>query len=50
MNKEVRTQKIQDIINRDSENPFGKQEIPWEDDLVTMNVYKIPLELLVFIE
>ena len=48
MNKEVRTQKIQDIINRDSENPFGKQEIPWEDDLVTMNVYKIPLELLVF--
>jgi len=48
MNKEVRIQKIQDIINRDSKDPFGKQEIPWEDDLVSMNVYKIPLDLLVY--
>ena len=41
MNKETRTQKIQEIIDRDQANPFGKQEIPWEDDLITMNVYKI---------
>ncbi len=48
MNKETRTQKIQEIIDRDQANPFGKQEIPWEDDLITMNVYKIPLNLLVY--
>jgi len=48
MNKEVRIKKIQEIIDRDSSNPFGKQEIPWEDDLTTMNVYKIPLNLLVY--
>lgn len=48
MNKEIRIQKIQEIIDRDSQNPFGKQEIPWEDDLESMNVYKIPLNLLVY--
>lgn len=48
MNKETRIQKIEEIINRDKDNPFNKVEIPWEDDLVTMNVYKIPLELLVY--
>ena len=48
MNKEVRIQKIQEIIDRNQSDPFGKQEIPWEDDLVTMNVYKIPLDLLVY--
>ena len=48
MNKETRIQKIEEIINRDKENPFNKIEIPWEDDLVTMNVYKIPLDLLVY--
>lgn len=48
MNKEIRIQKIDEIINRDKENPFNKIEIPWEDDLVTMNVYKIPLDLLVY--
>jgi len=48
MNKEIRLKKIQEIINRDIANPFGKQEIPWEDDLVSMNVYKIPLNLLVY--
>lgn len=48
MNKETRIQKIDEIINRDKENPFNKIEIPWEDDLVTMNVYKIPLDLLVY--
>lgn len=48
MNKEVRIKKIQEIIDRNQSDPFGKQEIPWEDDLVTMNVYKIPLNLLVY--
>jgi hypothetical protein len=48
MNKETRIQKIDEIIRRDKENPFNKVEIPWEDDLVTMNVYKIPLDLLVY--
>ena len=48
MNKEVRIQKIKEIIDRNQSDPFGKQEIPWEDDLVTMNVYKIPLDLLVY--
>lgn len=48
MNKEVRIQKIQEIIQRNQADPFGKQEIPWEDDLVSMNVYKIPLNLLVY--
>lgn len=48
MNKETRIQKIDEIINRDKNNPFNKIEIPWEDDLVTMNVYKIPLDLLVY--
>lgn len=48
MNKETRIQKIQEIVDRERDNPFGKQEIPWQDDLVTMNVYKIPLNLLVY--
>tara|TARA_B110000046_G_C13020111_1_gene410679 strand:+ start:132 stop:1595 length:1464 start_codon:yes stop_codon:yes gene_type:complete len=48
MNKETRIRKIEEIIIRDKENPFNKIEIPWEDDLVTMNVYKIPLNLLVY--
>lgn len=48
MNKETRIQKIQEIVDREKDNPFGKQEIPWQDDLVTMNVYKIPLNLLVY--
>ena len=48
MNKETRIKKIQEIIDREKDNPFGKQEIPWQDDLETMNVYKIPLELLVY--
>ena len=48
MKKEIRTQEIQDIIKRNEKNPFGKQELPWEDDLKTMKVYKIPLHLLVY--
>lgn len=48
MNKETRIQKIQEIIKRDESNPFGKIEIPWEDSLVVKNVYKIPLEYLIY--
>ena len=48
MNKETRIQKIQEIIDRDKNDPFGKVEIPWEDVLVTKNVYKIPLAYLVY--
>ncbi len=48
MNKETRIKKIQEIIDREKDNPFGKQEIPWQDDLESMNVYKIPLDLLVY--
>jgi len=48
MNKETRIKNIQAIISRDEKDPFGKQEIPWEDGLATMKVYKIPLNLLVY--
>jgi hypothetical protein len=48
MNKETRIQKIQEIIDREKDHPFGIQEIPWEDGLKPMNVYKIPLVLLVY--
>ena len=48
MNKETRIKRIQEIIDRDKEHPFGRQEIPWQDDLVSMDVFKIPLELLVY--
>jgi hypothetical protein len=48
MNKQTRIEKIQEIIERDKENPFGKQEIPWEDGLKTMNVYKIPTAYLIY--
>lgn len=48
MNKETRIQKIQEIIARDRANPFGKIEIPWEDNLKVMDVFKIPLEYLVY--
>jgi hypothetical protein len=48
MNRETRIKKIQEIIDRDKTSPFAIQEIPWEDDLKPMNVYKIPLEYLVY--
>jgi len=48
MDKNTRIGRIQEIVNQNRENPFGKQEIPWEDDLVTMEVCKIPLDLLVY--
>jgi len=48
MNKETRIKKIQEIVERDKKDPFGKIEIPWQDELETMEVYKIPLDLLVY--
>jgi hypothetical protein len=48
MNKETRIKKISEIIERDKANPYGKQDIPWEDVLKPMDVYKIPLEYLVY--
>lgn len=48
MNKETRIIKIQEIIERDKHNPFGKMEIPWEDGLIPKNVYKIPLIYLIY--
>ena len=48
MNKETRIQKIQSIINRDKANPFCKMEILWEDSLKIKDVFKIPLEYLVY--
>jgi len=48
MNKETRIQKIADIVERNKKNPYGKQDIPWEDNLTPMNVYKIPLSYLVY--
>lgn len=48
MDKAVRIQKIQEIVDRDKNNPFGKMEIPWMGKLESMEVYQIPLELLVY--
>ncbi len=48
MNKETRIQKIAQIIKRDKENPYGRQDIPWEDKLEPMPVYKIPLDCLIY--
>jgi len=46
MNKENRVKKIQEIIDRD--DPFGKQEIPWEDGLPIMPSYRVPLDYLIY--
>ena len=48
MNKQTRINKIQEIIERNKVDPFGRLEIQWEDELVRMNVYKIPLDYLVY--
>lgn len=47
MNRETRIEKIQEIINLDS-NGFAKEEIVWQDTLQAMPVYKIKLEYLVY--
>jgi|SRR5579863_426667 len=48
MNKETRIKKISEIIERDKADPYGKQDIPWEDVLKPMDVYKIPLDYLIY--
>lgn len=49
MNKETRIKKIQEVIDRNKGNrDLLKQEIMWEDQLVSNTVYKIPLEYLVY--
>ena len=48
MNKETRIKKISEIIERDKANPYGKQDIPWEDVLKPMDVFKIPLDYLIY--
>ena len=48
MDKQTRIQKIEEIVNREKDNPFGMQEIPWQDALQSMPVYKIPLSYLVY--
>ena len=48
MNKETRIKKISEIIDRDKADPYGKQDIPWEDALKPMDVYKIPLDYLIY--
>ncbi|NVJ47013.1 MAG: hypothetical protein HWE07_07785 [Cytophagia bacterium] len=46
MNKQTRINKIQEY--KDSHSPMGKIEIPWDDKLESMDVYKIPLEFLIY--
>ncbi len=46
MNRQSRIENIQRILEK--RDPFGKLEIPWEDALESMEVYKIPLEYLVY--
>ncbi|MDB5257656.1 MAG: hypothetical protein JWM14_2351 [Chitinophagaceae bacterium] len=51
MTKDARIQKIEEIVKRENQNPdgpYGKVDIPWEDALSPMAVYKIPLEYLVY--
>ena len=46
MNKEVRKQQI--IKIKKTEKPIGRIDIPWKDKLESMDVYQIPLDILVF--
>ena len=49
MNKEVRTQKIQEIIERDkNRTDLLNNEIMWEKQLKTEKVYNIPLSYLIY--
>lgn len=48
MDKAIRIQKIQEIVDRNKKDPFGKMEIPWMGKLDSMEVYLIPLDLLVY--
>ena len=48
MNKETRIQKIQSVIERDKDKPFGNIEIPWDGTLKPKDVFQIPLQYLVY--
>lgn len=49
MNKEVRIQKIQDIVERDkNRTDLLNHEIMWEKQLKTEKVYNIPLSYLIY--
>jgi len=45
MNKKTRIQKIEDILKQ---KPIGNKKIKWKDDSVYMNIYKIPLDYLIY--
>lgn len=46
MNKEIRTQKIAQIVK--TTKPYGRQNIFWHDKPTPMDVYEIPLEYLIY--
>lgn len=48
MNQETRIAQIEAVIEQSKDKPFGSQEIPWKNQLTTMNVYQIPLDCLVY--
>lgn len=48
MDQQTRIKKIEEIISLERDKPFGMLEIPWQDSLRTMQVYKIPLSYLVY--
>ena len=45
MTKDLRIERIAEIVKGEA---FAKMEIPWQDQLQVMDVYKIPLNLLVY--
>lgn len=45
MNRESRIKKIEEVLQG---TPFGKQEIPWQGELKQMDVYKVPLQYLIY--
>ncbi len=45
MNKETRIENISEILKQE---PYAQKEIMWQDDLVVMPVYKIPLKYLLY--
>ncbi len=48
MNKQNRIQSIERVVLSNEKEPYGIMEVPWEDGLKPMKVYKIPLEYLVY--
>lgn len=46
MNKEIRKQQILKIKRDD--RPIGRMDIPWKDKLEPMDVYQVPLDILVY--